>query len=176
MGQNGLLGKVMGPASSFPQQAPSGPRGWREAAGAGGECGPRVVEMTGSGAGASVSCPGWSIWSQVRQLGRRRLEQGSLSVFWFGRVDPGWNFFPFKKKKFLRCASFFLSAQACVLGFSPGGFAAFRQPRVRLLDVALSHPTFLTWQASSLGSRLPSLNAMGWKCLRPEGWTGKPEC
>ena len=76
---------------------------------------------------------------------------------------------------FLRCASFFLSAQTCVLGHtSPLESCRFQAAAVRFLDVALS-PPYLPDLASVLSWVLPAFSVQ-WdgSTSWPEGWTGKP--
>ena len=97
----------------------------------------------------------------MRQLGRRRPRQELFVCFWFGRWTPAGTFFRFQKKK-KKCfsavlVSFFLPKPVSWDTPLPWKVAAFRQPRSGFWMWPCPHPTFLTWQASSLGSCLPSL-------------------
>lgn len=159
----GLLRKVVGPSiEKLPlQQAPSGPRGWRGGGlGPAGGAEPRALGNDRFWSwGLGVLSRSGSIWSQVRQLGRRRPRQELFVCFWFGRWTPAGTFFRFKKKKNFSAVlvSFFLPKPVSWDTPLPWKVAAFRQPRSGFWMWPCPHPTFLTWQASSLGSRLPSL-------------------
>lgn len=100
-------------------------------------------------------------------------------MFLVWQVNPGWNFCPFEKKKncylFLRCASFFLSAQTCVLGHtSPLEGSCFQAAVVGLQDVGLSPPYLL--DLASILSWVSPASSVQWdgSASRPKGWTGRP--
>lgn len=96
--------------------------------------------------GLGISSQSRSIWSQVRQLGRRRPRQERFVCFWFGRWTPAGTFFRFKKKKKVICfsdvlVSFFLPKPVSWDTPLPCKVAAFRQPRWDFGMWVCPHPT-----------------------------------
>jgi len=146
--RTGLLGKVVGPSIEklLFQQAPSGPRGgegvrWRP--GAGGGCG-----AAGSRERLALELEPRHLIPEAVHLesgetaGPPQTQTGALCLFLVWQVDPGWNFFPFKKKNVICFSgvlvSFFLPKPVSWDTPLPWKVAAFRQPR---WDVGLSQPS-----------------------------------
>ena len=151
--RTGLLGKVVGPSIEklLFQQAPSEPRGgegvrWRPGAGGGcGAAGSRerpAVEL-----GPRHLVPESVHLESGETAGPPQTQTGALCLFLVWQVDPGWNFFPFqKKKKKVICfsgvlVSFFLPKPVSWDTPLPCKVAAFRQPRWDFGMWVCPHPT-----------------------------------